>query len=252
MERIERDRVSDKESDHSIMYGLKLAAKDYRVWVFVSHRCNPWGNFWNQANSSRQSIMLSANHSAYGFNNFYPSIVRGFNLGSNTITLVCTAPPYLVGALITFAMAYNSDRLNERGWHIIISMSVAIAGFIISVATLNVPARYFASFLYIAGCFTGNSLVFAWGASTTSQTPEKRACATAIINVLGQAGNIWSPYFFAAGEEPRYVKAMLLMIAFSVLSIACCGVMKVVLVRANKRIKMTFEGTGRTPQLYTL
>lgn len=135
--------------------------------------------------------MLSANHSAYAFNNFYPSIVRGFNLGSNTITLVCTAPPYLIGALITFAMAYNSDRINERGWHIIASMAVAIVGFIISVATLNVPARYFASFLYIAGCFTGNSLVFAWGASTTSQTPEKRACATAIINVLGQAGNIW-------------------------------------------------------------
>lgn len=35
IERIERDRVSDKESDHSIWYGLKLAAKDYRVWVFV-------------------------------------------------------------------------------------------------------------------------------------------------------------------------------------------------------------------------
>lgn len=142
--------------------------------------------------------MLSANHSAYGFNNFYPSIVRGFNLGSNTITLVCTAPPYLVGALITFAMAYNSDRMSERGWHIILSMIVAIIGFVISVATLNVPARYFASFLYIAGCFTGNSLVFAWGASTTSQTPEKRACATAIINVLGQAGNIW--YVLTSGR----------------------------------------------------
>lgn len=35
-ERIEADRVSDKESDHSIWYGLKLAAKDYRVWIFVS------------------------------------------------------------------------------------------------------------------------------------------------------------------------------------------------------------------------
>lgn len=196
--------------------------------------------------------MLSSNHSAYGFNNFYPSIVRGFNLGSNTITLVCTAPPYLVGALITFAMAYSSDRNNERRWHIVASMTVAIIGFVISVATLNVPARYFASFLYIAGCFTGNSLVFTWGASTTSQTPEKRACATAIINVLGQAGNIWSPYFFSAGEEPRYVKAMLLMIAFSVLSIACCGVMKTVLVRANKKISASFEGSGRTPQLYTL
>jgi hypothetical protein len=61
-----------------------------------------------------------------------------------------------------------------------------------------------------------------------------------------------SPYFFSAGEEPRYVKAMLLMIAFSVLSIACCASMKVVLVRANKRLKASFEGTGRTPQLYTL
>jgi hypothetical protein len=61
-----------------------------------------------------------------------------------------------------------------------------------------------------------------------------------------------SPYFFSAGEEPRYVKAMLLMIAFSVLSIACCALMKIVLVRANKRLKTSFEGTGRTPQLYTL
>ena len=69
--------------------------------------------------------MLSSNHSAHSFNNFYPPIVRGFNLGSNTITLICTAPPYLVGALITFAMACNSDRINEHGWHIINSMAIA-------------------------------------------------------------------------------------------------------------------------------
>jgi hypothetical protein len=45
---------------------------------------------------------------------------------------------------------------------------------------------------------------------------------------------------------------MLLMIAFSVLSIACCAVMKIVLVRANTRLNASFEGTGRKPQLYTL
>jgi hypothetical protein len=61
-----------------------------------------------------------------------------------------------------------------------------------------------------------------------------------------------SPYLFSAGEGPRYVKAMLFMIAFSVLSIACCVLMKIVLVLANKRLKASFEGTGRTPQLYTL
>lgn len=34
--RIERERVSDQESNHSVWYGLKLAATDYRVWIFVS------------------------------------------------------------------------------------------------------------------------------------------------------------------------------------------------------------------------
>jgi MFS family permease len=39
VERIKRDRVSNQESDHSVWYGLKLAVKDYRTWVFVSFSC---------------------------------------------------------------------------------------------------------------------------------------------------------------------------------------------------------------------
>lgn len=35
VDRIARDQVSDQESDHSLLYGLKLAVTDYRVWVFV-------------------------------------------------------------------------------------------------------------------------------------------------------------------------------------------------------------------------
>ena len=136
-----------------------------------------------------KAIILCANHTAYGFNNFYPSIVEGFELGSRTVTLLCTAPPYLVGAIITFFVANSSDRNNERGLHISVPMLVAVVGFVISVATLNVPARYVASFLYVTGCFSANSIVYTWGASTTSQTPEKRACATAIINVTAQLGS---------------------------------------------------------------
>lgn len=36
MNRIERERVSNQESDHSVWYGLKLAVTDFRVWTFVS------------------------------------------------------------------------------------------------------------------------------------------------------------------------------------------------------------------------
>lgn len=95
-------------------------------------------------------------------------------LGSRTLTPVLTAPPYLFGAVISFLVAYSSDRLNESGYHIIGPMTVAIVGSIISVVTLNIPARYFASILYCAGAFAANATVFSWAASSLNQTPEKR------------------------------------------------------------------------------
>jgi len=196
--------------------------------------------------------MLCANHTAYGFNNFYPSIVKGFDLGSTTITLVLTAPPYLVGAIISFVVAWSSDRNNERGFHIGASMGTAIIGFIISVSLTKTSGQYFSSFLYVAGCFAANSLVYTWAASAVSQTPEKRASATAIINLLGQLGNIWSPYFFRDQDAPRYTLALILMIAFAGLSILTCFAMKWSLTRDNKKLVALYANTSEKPTLHTL
>ncbi|KAM0327694.1 hypothetical protein ACHAQA_005989 [Verticillium albo-atrum] len=231
-QRMAADRVSVPEAERSVWHGLVLAVKDIRTWVFV--------------------LMLCSNHTAYGFNNFFPSIVQGFNLGSRTITLVLTAPPYLVGAAVSFIVAISSDRRSERGFHISVPMVVAMLGFIISVATLNRPARYFASFLYASGAFAANAMVYSWAASVLNQTPEKRAAATAIINLLSQFGNIWSPYFFRPGDYPRYTLAMLLMMGFSVLSIACCLVMKYLLRKANVKLLQEAEVSGQRVTLYML
>ena len=173
------------------------------------------------------------------------------NLGSRTMTLILTAPPYLFGAVVSFVVAYSSDRFNERGYHISAPMAVAIAGFAISAGTLNIPARYFASFLYCAGAFAANATVYSWAAGSLNQTPEKRACATAIINLLSQLGNIWSPYFFPETDGPRYVIAMLLMMAFSVLSIVASLFMKFLLKRENKKLLAEAERTGQSAKLYT-
>lgn len=196
--------------------------------------------------------MLCANHTAYGFNNFYPSIVKGFGLGSTTITLVCTAPPYIVSTVVSFLVAWSSDRRNERCFHISAAMGTAIVGFIISVSLTNTAGQYFSSFLYVSGCFAANSLVYTWAASAVSQTPEKRACATAIINLLGQMGNIWSPYFFRGQDAPRYILALILMIAFAGLSILTCLAMKWSLSRENKKLLAQYENTTTKPTLHTL
>ncbi|KAH6880546.1 major facilitator superfamily domain-containing protein [Thelonectria olida] len=224
VERIERDRVSLPTEDPSVWNGLRLAVKDIRTWVFV--------------------IMLTANHSAYGFNNFFPTIVKGFKLGNTTLTLVLTAPPYLIATVVAFCTAWSSDRRKDRGYHIAIPQSVACIGFIISVATINNAARYAAAFLYICGCFSSNAMVFSWASSTLNQTAEKRACATAIINLLSQLGNIWSPYFFPASDGPRYIKANLLMMAFSLLSVVTCVVMKAMLRKANRKLRDSGENVN--------
>jgi hypothetical protein len=149
------------------------------------------------------------------------------NLGGRTITLMLTTPPYLFGALVSFAVAYFSDRCNERSYYISGPIAFAIVGFAILVATLNNAARYTASFLYYTGAFAANATVYSWAAGSLNQTLEKRACATAIVNLLSQFGNIWSLYFFPSDDSPRYVMAMLLMMRFSVLSIVASLLMKV-------------------------
>ncbi|KAJ0109783.1 hypothetical protein J7T55_004333 [Diaporthe amygdali] len=229
VERMARDRVSQPEAENSIWVGLKLAVTDIRTWVFV--------------------VMLLANHSAYGFINFFPTIVKGYNLGNNTLTLVLTSPPYLAAAVAAFLTAYSSDRWRERGFHISIPQAVACIGFIISAATLDNAARYGAAFLYIGGCFSSNAMVFSWASATLNQTPEKRAAATAIINVISQLGNIYSPYFFPSTDGPRYLKAMLLMMSFSLLSIVTCAIMKVLLKKTNKKL---LEEGGSNVNLFGL
>jgi hypothetical protein len=196
-------------------------------------------------------MLMIFNHFAYGFNYFYPSIVEGFNLGSRTVTLVCTAPPFLLAAAISFALARHSDFRDERSLHIVGPMLSAIIGFIISVATLNQPARYFASFLYVGGCFASNGLIYTWAAGVLNDTPEKKAVAAATINVLAQLGNIGSPYFFRTQDSPRYILAMILLIVFAGLCACCCLFLKWDLRRANKKVRAAAEASNTTPKLYT-
>ncbi|KAH8660268.1 hypothetical protein BX600DRAFT_513889 [Xylariales sp. PMI_506] len=131
--------------------------------------------------------------------------------------------------------------------HISLLQGVACIGFIITLATTNNIARYVVAFLYICGCYSFNAMVFSWASSTLSQIPEKRA-ATAIINLLSQLGNIWSPYFFPAFDSPRYIMANILMAVSSGVSILCCIFMHYSLRRENRKLL----ASGQDVTLFTL
>ncbi|KAK1857299.1 major facilitator superfamily transporter [Colletotrichum chrysophilum] len=230
--RMDADRVSVPEEKGTVWHGLRLAVTDIKTWGFVCLNV----------------FFLSC----HGLTSFFPTIVQGFKLGSNTIALVLTAPPYLLAAVVSIGVAMSSDRRGERGLHIVAPLCVAMIGYIITASTVNSPVRYFASFLFVPGAFAPTGLIFSWAASTLSATPEKRAAATALVCLLAQLGGIWGPYFFRPQDSPRYLLAFCLMLMFSCLTVGMVFVMRLALSRENGKIVGEAEGTGRRVRLYML
>lgn len=127
-----------------------------------------------------------------GFKNFFPTLVETLQF-NETITLVLTCPPYLIAGAISVAWAWSSGHFNERTWHITISKAVALLGFVLCAATMNVGARYFGMCVFTIGTYGVNSILLGWVGATSGQTKEKKAAALAIANTSASLSLIWTP-----------------------------------------------------------
>jgi MFS family permease len=231
--RILADRPSTAEGKTGAWEGLKLSVRDPKLYVLTL-----------------MNICISA---AYGFSNFYPSIVRGLAKSwgySSTIALLLTAPPYIFAAIGSYINAWHSDKTKERGLHYAIPVLVACTGFIVCLATANPAARYGASFIYVGGMYIANPLIMGYVSGVLGKTPEKRAVSVALCNLLSQIGNFTAPYMFQPREEPRYISAFIGMMAFGIASAACAVGLKWWLVRSNKKLLRIAERDGTAYQPY--
>lgn len=188
---------------------------------------------------------------SYGFNFYFPTLVQGLGIGNRTTSLLLTSPPFFLGAGVSFAFAWNSDRKRERGYHISVALGGAALGYIVTLASSATAARYFSAFCYAPGAFSANALVYSWAVSSLSATAEKRAAAGAIVNILGHIGNIISPYFFRDSEKPEYRSAFAIMLAFGVLAFSVAMGSKFYLKRQNKKLKKVADDAGVVFNPYT-
>ncbi|KAF1836438.1 MFS transporter-like protein [Decorospora gaudefroyi] len=214
-DRIQLD-TTQKRDKVNVWKGLREAAVDYRTWIFAL----------------MQNLHLSAN----GFKNFLPTVVQTFGFNT-TITLVLTCPPYLLSAFASVAVSWSSGRFNERTWHITVSKAIAIVGFIVGTATLNVGARYFAVILFVGATYGVNNIVLSWTAAVLGQTDEKRSVALALVNTLGNLSFVYTPYLWPDSDAPRFGKAMYASVGFSAGVVLCAWVMRLVLMRDNRKIR---------------
>lgn len=215
IERVERDTVGLSASAGPLE-GFKQAVTDAKLWVFI--------------------LIQLLHLCSFGFVSFFPTVVAtlGFN---TTLTLVLTTPPYLLSGAFSVGLAYSSGRFNERTWHITLGSLVAIAGFSLAASTLNTAARYTACFLFAAGAYSGNSIIVGWVAATCGQTPEKKAAALSMVNMISMTSFIWTPYLYPASDGPRYLSAMIANAAFSAGVLVLSWVMRFWLQLENRKLK---------------
>ena len=221
-DRISRDTV--QEASHTSNWeSLKLAFGDPRLYVLAL----------------MQNLHLSAN----GFTNFFPTVVGtlGFN---RTVTLLLTAPPFVLSAVVGPLYGINSGKFNERSWHITGGMGLSMAGFIIAASTLNTAARYIACFCFAVGVYAVNSCILGWVSATLGQTMQKKAISLGFVNMVANASYIYTPYLYPSGDGPRYTMAMGTEAGFAGGVIICVWVLRFWLMATNRKLKRTGEGGG--------
>jgi hypothetical protein len=200
--------------EQSFWQGMFLAFKDAKVWVLM--------------------IMLLAIVSSASVTNFFPSVVDTLGYG-NMITLLLTAPPYVLAVITAFANAWHADKTGERFLHVTLPLLVTVAAYILAAATTSIAPRYVAMMLMPSSFYASFVIVLAWISNTIPRPPAKRAAALAAINAVSNMASIYASYMYSGA--PRYTIAFSVNCVTAFIAILMAGVLRIMLVRLNKKLE---------------
>lgn len=215
----EEANQEDNRSEISSWQGLKMAFTDpalYLIWF----------------------MQLGLNTAA-SFINFFPTIVATLGY-PQTETLLLSAPPYVFAAILGIANSWHSDKTKERYWHVVWPQVFCSIGFIISATTLNLAARYTATFMMMS-VYGSFGCILSWVSTSLSRPPSKRAVAYAVVNAGSNLASIYASYFYPKSQGPRYWQANVANVAFSAACIVLATALRLYLSWRNKQLDKANE-----------
>jgi MFS family permease len=206
---------SDEDSaEDGIFTGFFMALKDLKIYVLM--------------------FSLTAYVVGLSFNAFFPSLTQTLGFGY-VPTLLMSAPPWAFACIVSVINAWHADRTQEKFWHIVGPICIGLVGFIINMSTLNTAARYIALFLQ-ASSYAGFIVFYSWISSSFPRPPAKRAVAIALVNAFSQLGNVAGSYVWNL-KDNGYRKSYGIVTAMFGVTILGCVVMKMILVKLNKKLE---------------
>jgi MFS family permease len=122
---------------------------------------------------------------------FLPQIVKQFHLSLQAVGLVA-AIPFVVGGLGMIAWGKHSDRHDERRFHLLIPMALAVVGLLGSTVVAEPVAKM--ALLSLASFGVFSTLPMFWALLPEMLGPAVAAVGFAVINSIGNLSGFTAPY----------------------------------------------------------
>jgi MFS family permease len=183
--RLKKDKQSSAEHEEFKMVYLWEAIKDWKTYAGAV-------------------IYMGPDMALYSFSLFLPSIIENMsftNAESVIKNQLLSVPPYVLGAILTVACGFWSDRVKRRGIFNICLSWLGIVGFIMLISTTQPVVQYIGTFLAAAGIYPCIPMTISWVANNVEGV-YKRGIAMGIVIGWGNVNGVVSSNIYRT--PPRY------------------------------------------------
>ncbi|KAJ2445080.1 hypothetical protein GGF42_006114 [Coemansia sp. RSA 2424] len=178
-------------------------------------------------------IYIGLNIPLASFTSFLPTIVKLMGYTEATAQLM-TVPPYACAIVCVFAMCWNSDRTQRRGYHVAASAALACLGYILLISSGNTKANYTGACFVAMGLYPIVPLMLSWVANN-NVGHTKRAISIAMLNTFGQCFATVGTQIYKNKTAPRFYMGYGVCLAFTVVMVVFSLTLSFVLNRENNR-----------------
>lgn len=165
--------------------------------------------------------------------NYFPTLVDSLGF-SSTISLLLTAPPYILAGGVYYGIMFYSDRKNTVYPIILVCIAISVIMYIIPMTTLNVGARYFSMIMLPFASVGPQLLLYKTINLHLARPVAKRAAASALVNAIGGTSNIWASYLYY--QKPHFYAAFGTLMGSALLLGVTVTVYRWLVLRENKRL----------------
>jgi ACS family 4-hydroxyphenylacetate permease-like MFS transporter len=151
-----------------------------------------------------------------------PQIVRSVVPHASFLFVgIVTALPSLCAVAIAPFWSWSSDRHNERTWHLVLALMVAICGWLcVGLSALSL-VKFVGLALCSVGIFSAQSLF--WTLPPAYLSPRARPIGIAGVNSIGVAGSVVAPVVIGwlTDRTHSFTAGLMFVAAMLVISIIC-------------------------------